>query len=1243
MKKSLLLIAALVSNAAVFAQWTAPAPSKVQEMATDGETSQYLYNKEAGGFFAGGNDWGTRASVSTTADPIKFVSLDGEAYNFACYPAAKNAWLYVSCNNFDAMWVDAANAVANSTYPGTDAWQIQKQANGSYKISNSTITGPYTLGVAEIYRGLKGNTRCYINDQEDVYEVDGETTPSISGKFYDEWYFVDEEEYEALKPQVEVYLAAVNLQGKIDAVKAEDEAFNLANINKVYQNTSSTIEELNAAGEICDAAIAFHKALVDAQATYPNLDFSAPTAVYNNVNSTAEELTAASGQIKEIVNNYLATQATFESPIDYSSVIGNGSDVAPWTQEFADDKKVGTWHTNTWSTEANGGADGTDMVTPFCEDWVANGSILSDQKIFQVLKNAAPGLYKFEANVRLYNEKGDVDAITGCNMYFGDKSVTLAEQVEMYKSSGKCVLWSKNKFHIIAIVEESGDIEFGFDIKDATFNWMAFKETSLKYYGNENCQANAEKLIKASYNFEKAEGVDANADVIAAYNNAVDAFDAAQSAEEITAAAAAADAAKTALDANIAAYNKLKDNIKAWEKAVSEKQDLAGAEWDDFSDFMQSEDKIDNYPTPNPVVINDGDRSLTTEEIEEYIKKVDELYASAISHSITDGADCTDIMLVNPKFTDPNGAGWTVTDGKTGKCGNYTARGGLHNFPVAESWHATFDVFQEIDGVPDGIYSLSLNGFCRLDDGETEVAAEIYMNEFATTLQDLNSPEQMVKNDVENGIAIDGYNCYLDNTDNGGWTTNPVFLVEQADGSMAPCGHNSPANNTDSQVDIDGTTYLAPNGMEGASVAFSANRYQAKVYGLVEGGKMRLGIRNTSTHQWALWSNFTLTYEGKSKDALLDLLPQYIEKLENYSADNVDNMTTPAKTVAVAPIADAKNAVAAQDVDAMYQSLSDVNAAMVAAKENVAAVNAFHAVEEEINAALEGNPGAEALAAYDKISDKITGYEALSTADLNELTDQMKEVAELLRIPSTEGATDEEPVDFTAVIINPDFSTGNADGWKYQFAEVSNLGFQNNNVYNGEEVSVDQFIEGWRSGNAPIGDGSIEQTISKLPAGVYTLTVDAIANLQSSQADDPEADDYWETASNGIYLFASEADGKKSAIEIKSANGSPKHFSLVFAKENADSDVTIGIQAIQSTCNWIAADNWTLAYNGAIGESSLVINGDATDAVAIDEVAASKTAASAIYNAAGARINKLQKGLNIVRMADGSVKKIMVK
>lgn len=1191
MKKSLLLLASLLMSVASFAQWTKPVPTNIQDMATDG-TAQFLYNKEAGGFFAGANDWGTRASVATAADSVKFVVFDGENYNFACFPASKNKWLYVSCNGYDAMWVDASNAEANSSYPGTDSWRIEKNSNGSYKISNTNYEG--TLGIAEIYRGEKGNTRTYINDPLDEYIVNDESLPSISGNFYNEWYFIDSVEYKALQPKVIVYLAAVNLEGAISRVKLQDENYDLSALNAVYNNTSSTKEELDAAVEVAEAAIAFSKALATAQETYSNLDFSAPIAVYNNNKSTKEELEAAKAQIQEIINTYLATQATFEDPISFDIFGDGGVDVGKWTRVFTGTGEVGTWHTNTWSTEADGGADGTDMTTPFCEDWVASGSLLSDQKIYQTLAGAAPGLYKFHANVRLYNEKGDQDVLTGCVMYFGENKVDLSEKVEMYKSGSKCVLWKDGGFDIIAIVKESADIEFGFDITSPTFNWIAFKDLYVKYYGNENVEQNALILSKGDTEYTKHEEEDANAELIAAYNEAVDAFNNASTAEEIAAASTQIALAKNALDKNIAAYKSYKELIDQIETYFLENDDLAGEKCDLLSDYIMDGNEVEpdeDYPYGSSYYILTN-HFLNDEQLAEETERVSTLFKEAVAESLYPGKDCTN-LLSDADFSDANGKGWTV--GKLGAPGAWT--GGLiasadapdAGFPVCEAWHRTFDIYQEVN-VPNGIYAVSLNGFVRRDSG-AEVEAEVYMNNFATKFMDIQ----------EGGIpmddnANDGFNCYLSNgTSSKALTENPIFMGGT---------RKSPNDATDTTTD----NLYAPNGMEGASVAFSAGRYQAVAYGLVTDGKIRLGVRNPRNDDWCLWGNFKLTYMGKDQEALESILPIYREQLATYEENNQDVLTDPT-------VADIEKALAkadeAADADEMYDALIVVNDALIAAQANKAAVEALNTAVDAVNELCENHPDVD-QSAYEAIVEQVAACSELTTEGVEALTEKVKEAGETIKrnalIQVIANATAEDPQDITDfVITNARFDDGTINGWTDTFTE-GNHGYQSNEVYGG---IIDQFAEGWKSGSA-LSDGMIYQEIT-LPAGSYILSADMIAKDQVNSEE-----------VTGLTLFAGE-----NSVEVSADSSSPAHPEVAFTLTE-NSTITIGIAANSTNGNWVAVDNFMLVCTGY-------------DPTAISSVATTNASATAIYSVSGTRSNKLQKGINIVKMSNGTVQKVLVK
>lgn len=1152
MKKPLLFLASLLMSVATFAQWTKPAPNATDMVLGD---TLYLYNVEAAGFLVGANNWGTRASVGSTGYKviIKTAYEDEEetvptGYYWICDSVeSQNAVKAVFADAAGDSWVD------NLEGANVDMWTIKK-TDGYYQITNEGYKKGAPYGVAEYYEGKTGNTRLYFYDASLTYTYDdgGEdmVAPLFSGEFWSKWVFLSPAEYANLQPKVAAYRAAVSLRATIDAAKAE----------------------------------------------YPNLDFSAPEAVYSNTNSTEKQLQEAEVLVGTIINDYKSSLASFDNPFDFTEQIGDGSDFGFWTREFTGSGKVGDTATNTWSTEANNGGDGTDMLTPFCQVWTGSGGILSDQKIYQVLKAAAPGLYKFTANVRIYNEAGGVNALTGATMYFGDKSMKLEDEVAMYKSGSKCVLWSKDYFTLVVIVKEGGDIEFGFDIKEPTFNWIAFKNTSLLYYGNEDVEANAAKLLKSLYSFEKVEeDTPANAGVIKAYNEAVDAFDAATAEADIKAAAVAANAAKDALDTNIAAYETLYNKIDEWEENIVNNPDLEGSNWDDYCDFVQSDMEIEGYPTPNPTVIKEQNLyPFTTEEIEKYISTVDSLYRQAVATSLVPGADCTN-MLTNASFND-GFTGWTAK--------NVTA-GGLKSFPSVETFGSVVDCYQVIKDAPDGIYSLSCRAFERPDengkyDGTEESKVFIFMNDFQTPVQNI------VKDGLPKDEAVNYENCFIDgdiNEDyyNTGGTTNKDYL-------------------------FDGELYV-PNGMSGASYAFRAGRYEQKVYGLVSGGEMKVGITsNGVSAHWVLWSDFHLTYEGKSAKAIAEILPTYVEQLQTYLDENGDNMTEPVAT-AVGKIADdADGLTEADDVEELWQALQNVNKALADAKANVVAVEAYNVALDELSAAHDSSKNPEGLAAYDEIEDQVTDAMSLTTEELIALTEKMEEVTYLLKLPSKE-ASDSEPADCTSLIENADIEAGATVAWQY-----TKNGGNGPALDNGLDGT--KSIEFWNE-KATNLQFNVWQTLSKLPAGKYELSADA-SNSLNGQADAGEE--------GRAYLYAITSGGvaASTAVAVQEAGCTEAYdnYSVIFTLAEGE-NVTIGFQSVGTmTARWFVADNFTLTYYGTGSAKADTEDNGQVDIADIDVNAAS---IEGIYTISGTQVTSLQKGINIVKYADGTIKKVLVK
>jgi hypothetical protein len=322
------------------------------------------------------------------------------------------------------------------------------------------------------------------------------------------------------------------------------------------------------------------------------------------------------------------------------------------------------------------------------------------------------------------------------------------------------------------------------------------------------------------------------------------------------------------------------------------------------------------------------------------------------------------------------------------------------------------------------------------------------------------------------------------------------------------------------------------------------------------------------------------------------------------------------------------------DYDTMYAALTALNAAQAAAREHIEAFKALTDAQllmEEAVSIYQETASMEALEAYAAATAKADDIDNMTTEEIIALTDECNYVAAALKIPADSTASDDSPLDMTSIIVNPDFSTGDASGWTYGFAAISNLGYQGATYTNGE-VTISQFIEGWRSGNNPIGDGSIEQTLKALPAGTYVLAADINATDQGGTKE----------TTAGFYLFANEEGGKKFAVEVATGNGAPEHFELIINKETQESDLTIGIMTLNAAGNWLAADNFTLTYYGT--ESAKVPAGDATGIESVESV---EVISSTYYTLGGAKVSTPVKGINIVKsvLSNGKVKvqKVFVK
>ena len=126
MKKLKVLFVALMALVTTTAWAQKPNP-KFSPVATDGNTVQYIYNVEADAFFAGGNTWGTQGTLASSGYQFKVkLNADG-TYALIDYPTNKNSWLTVFIDGGGEVYVDGGNSFSwkvTSTGAGTDTYYI---------------------------------------------------------------------------------------------------------------------------------------------------------------------------------------------------------------------------------------------------------------------------------------------------------------------------------------------------------------------------------------------------------------------------------------------------------------------------------------------------------------------------------------------------------------------------------------------------------------------------------------------------------------------------------------------------------------------------------------------------------------------------------------------------------------------------------------------------------------------------------------------------------------------------------------------------------------------------------------------------------------------------------------------------------------------------------------------------------------------------------------------------------------
>ena len=1074
----------------------------------------------------------------------------------------------------------------------------------------------------------------------------------------------------------------VALKTAINAGIDLDQAHDYSASTAIYNSDDSKKADVDTETTRVNAFVSLKKKLDEATAGYPAVDFSEAKTAYDNTQSDAKTLAEAEAKIGELQDAYDIAHATVDKPGDITSQLTNvdGSSATDWTRTWLGDGRAGDFHLNTWSVEGNNNADGTNMVVNFLEDWVAKGNTLSDQKFQRNPVKVAPGAYKITANIRVYNESG-ADYMKGAYLFGNvsrnslfaneDEAQTNAVEGAKYNTYNNMLNYWKDGFETYAIVPKDGTLTFGVMIENANYNWVAAKNFRVYYMGDS--YESLDYVRKNSDMFAQPfpEETFAMQQLLDDYNNAIPNYGKAQNAEELLDAVQKLVSLSESVQNNANAYKAYKDRVDGLKAGIENGEiDLDGPDADILFDYLDDlgEELGPDSETSVEYGFKNGysayiiaNRLLKTEEITEELEFLNKLYDAAVRTSLKDGTDLTN-LIVNPGFeedlVDGKGKGWSLdtSKGGTGSLTNWHGGDSDGKNYCAEAYEQNFDVYQEIEGVKDGIYEVSVQAFYRGGwpeaawnnykkdpemKGDAKVYSEVYLNEFSTPIRNVM---EITLDDVSQFTSKDNYSSFAV-TGEGGETTN-VFV---------------------------------PNGMASASTSFSLEdpekNYTMSAYGLVTDGKIRLGIRRLTTPPsnagtWTLWDNFKLTYRAKNPELAAQVLDAKAKELNELLKTSEENMTDPVIQNSVYAYTESQKTDLSDA--AKYEVLIETNDALVAAKENILQVGAYKTANEAYLAAcdelekVDESQEAEIWNQIDEMDDELDGdaFRSLSTEDLVTLIakveDFTKEVQAAIddiklaqKVAEMADATDDKPYDATSWIINPDMEDASQDSNADASKKMAGWDFwkaKGNGPVKGSDGINGRSLEAWSGTIGAELEFTAYQTLTGLPAGKYKLSAKAANASNGVVADETLWADPEKAATGRAYLCAILSDGeneKAVSTPVEPNVGSAtaaNTYTVTFTVEEGN-DVKIGFQSIGTMpFRWFMCDDFTLTYYGT--ESAKVDSTDEGDVVAIEgveETAPATKAIAGIYNASGAKIATLQQGINIVKYTDGSVKKIFVK
>lgn len=817
------------------------------------------------------------------------------------------------------------------------------------------------------------------------------------------------------------------------------------------------------------------------------LDVSAVEAIYNNPNAEYWQLKEASRMITDARRNKAMAEATAESPVNITEYApdANCDALTGWTHDciYDDTGDVGHGgHGTNWQAHSSKytASDGYETEN-FIERWVngnsdpvtntevAGAGRLSDGVLSQTLHNLPAGGYKVTCYAMATQQsKGNDYKVEGVSV-FADTKATKNSQTVATKAN------VPQKYEFLLDIKEGEDLTIGFKLDNCTANWVFVDNFQIEYCGPSFKAMNLNDVQTAAEDLDaKLAGVNACPTYT---DKAAELIESARAMTEDGTTDEEINTMKKELSdiaAKIEKSSALYAELETLNATIGEflAEDPAG---DEFDAFMELYEDCGNGDGAEALM---STWSLDNDQLTQYMADLKVKLENAQNASIKPGDDITR-KIVNPSF-DSGSEGWTVKEG------NPTFN---ETYKNCEVYQGTFDIYQDITNIPDGVYELSVLAFQRVagndiasvahDNGTEDITAFIYAN-------DLETP----------------------------FTSPYTYGMKENSGD-------------DYKYNLNGEEVYIPNSMKGMAAATTENpeAYTVTVPMFVEGGTLRIGVRekrrpSNGTADWAIWDNFRLKYIGGKGEALNVVTTPLIAKaaglLDSKMNADVRTQLEAAKT--------------ALETEATVPGIHTLSAAIEAANTSIEAYKPLKEAIDNAQTRYEENEASSttsetakglynaAVATAQGIYDNGTAADAEIPAAIKALNEG---VTKYVINDIIADASEAKPADITKVIANSDFATMSSTGWD---VKDGTMGFQS-----GNNVEAGEFF------NCTF---NLQQTLVGLPAGMYRLTTQAFyRNGSDASAKVDDSDQLKYDVNKNAYLYFSDKEipteeGKKVATEL---------------------------------------------------------------------------------------------------------------